>query len=56
MNNFTRKAKEDKERIVLAILVFGIYMVTCKLASDIGDKYFPKERYMSDDFWGWKPK
>lgn len=54
--NLLSKLKEDKDRVILAVVIFTWYVVTCKIASDIGDKYFPRERYMSDDFWNWKPK
>lgn len=51
-----KKELFDDKRILYALLIFTTYMLACKAASDIGDKYFPKERYMSGDFFGWRPK
>jgi hypothetical protein len=48
--------KEEVTVLIVSLIGFTALYTLMKISSDIGDYYLPKERFMSDDFWSWKPK
>jgi hypothetical protein len=56
MKKSWNKLSNDQKLVICGIGIFAGYMLLCKTSSDIGDYYFPRERFMSDDFWNWKPQ
>lgn len=55
IKEFVKLSNEGKI-IIIASLGFAACIAACQVASNIGDHYFPKERFESKDFWNWKPK
>lgn len=39
---------------ITSVIAFAGYILLTKAASDYGDRHFPRERFLSDDFWNWK--